>query len=419
MILILYFLRHDINNVVVSNCFILDKSIIGTNSHLFVGNGFNWSSNISPNLWHLSSSIKALNSYCLNSLFELEGLSPPINPPDKFTRSMQSIMSGTMVSPPWSMIMPQDEHRSFVERLINFTAQNLASINLSYYNDTWVRGNVVLKSLLPAKVDGKRFLEIIDDSGMNRRVIEGFRPDGQGLASPVVYDRFGTRTGRLTVKSGPGILTMKKEYRDVIVPSSPGGHIVSVDFSALEVRVLLHEAGGSCDSSDLYEHISNELFSGKVDRKSVKAAVIAESYGSGKSVLSTFLKIGGRELDDFVEKIRSYLGIKELRDRVSSQYWKEGHIRNKYGRRVTIDAPQGHIFVNSYAQSTGADVSLMGFSEVVQSLMKSPGVRPLFVVHDELILDVSPERMEDVGRITSVKVPGFEQIFPLKMRILR
>jgi hypothetical protein len=367
----------------------------------------------------LSKQPPPYSPYCLNSLFELEGITPPINPPDRFVKSMQSIMSGSAISPPWAMIMPQDEHRAFVERLINFTTQTLASINLSYYNDVWRRGDVILRSLVPAKVDGKRFLEVVEDSGMNRRVVEGFRPDGEGLASPIVYDRFGTRTGRLTVKSGPGILTMKKEYRDVIVPSFEGGHIVSVDFSALEVRVLLHETGGACEASDLYEHISNELFSGKVDRKSVKAAVIAESYGSGKAALSSFLKIGGRELDEFVEKIRSYLGIRALREKVSGQYWKEGHIRNKYGRRVVIDAPQGHIFVNSYAQSTGADVSLMGFGKVVQSLTKSPGVRPLFVVHDELILDVAPERLEDVNRITSVKVPGFDQVFPLKMKILR
>lgn len=404
----------------MSHAFLLDKLILGTDNHLCLQlDGCFWTSKLLEGMWTLSKHPLPYSSRCLNDLFELEGLIPPLDPPNRFVKSMQTFAARATISPPWSMIMPQDEHRSFVERLINFTSQTLASINLSYYNDVWDKGNVVLRSLLPAKVDGKRFLEVVEDSGMNRRVIEGFRPDGAGFASPVVYDRFGTRTGRLTVKSGPGILTMKKEYKDVIVPSVPGGHIVSVDFSALEVRVLLHEAGGTCDSSDLYEHISNELFFGKVDRKSVKAAVIAESYGSSKSVLSTFLKIGGRELDEFVEKIRSYLGIKELREKVSGQYWKDGHIRNKYGRRVAIDAPQGHIFVNSYAQSTGADVSLMGFSEVVQSLMKSPGVRPLFVVHDELILDVSPERMEEVSRITSVKVPGFDQIFPLKMRILR
>lgn len=395
----------------------IDSSVIGTERHLLVDDGFSWSKNVPPKFWHLSPGIKPMDNRCLNSLLRLEGLDINLSPPDKFTKPMNLILPGG--ARPWSLLMPQDAHRELVERIKNEAICNLEKIDLTYFRDVWSAGNEVLRSLLPAKVDPIRVEQILEDSGMNRRVVEGLIPEQTGYAQPIIYDRFGTRTGRLTVRSGPGILTMKKAYRDAFVSSYADGHIVSLDFSALEVRVLLYEAGGHCDEADLYAYLAKKIFGGEFDRKAVKAAVIAESYGSGKTSLSQFLGISGEKLESLIEGIRNFLGTKSLKENLSQQYWKNGFIRNRHGKKVAIDEPRTHIFVNSYAQSTGVDVSLLGFNNIIKSLTSSTGVRPLFVLHDELILDVSPLRMNDVMMSKYVDIPGYSQKFPIRASILK
>lgn len=80
---------------------------------------------------------------------------------------------------------------------------------------------------------------------------------------------------------------------------------------------------------------------------------------------------------------------------------------------MTVTRPQDNIFINYYAQSTGVDVALMGFNEIVNRLGPD-GIRPLFVLHDALILDVREDRIRDVESTEEVKVQGFEQAFLVK-----
>jgi hypothetical protein len=349
---------------------------------------------------------------CLDTLARLEGVPLPVEPPKKYTTAMSHLMSGS-VPPPWALVMTPRDHRAHVENIVNAANGVLATISKNYYVNTWVPQSVVLGSLQPPRISEERYGAILAEGGTNFRLVEGFKPDRTGHAPPIAYDRFGTRTGRLTVASGPNILTLKKEYRDMIVPSHPGGKIVYLDFAALEARVLLYEAGGRCDNPDLYSHINDDLFGGSAPRKSVKAAVISELYGSSKAALGAVLGIAGRELDDFVGRVKGYFKIAELRKRLKDEFVKTGAITNRYGRRVPIDEPLDHILVNSYAQSTGVDVSLLGFSDIVSRLADREGVRPLYVLHDALILDVPPEHLDAVMEIKHVTVPGYVQKFPI------
>lgn len=249
----------------------------------------------------------------------------------------------------------------------------------------------------------------------NVKAVSTFVPDHAGFAAPVVYDRFGALTGRLTVTHGPSILTLKREYRDLLV-SDTGGCIVSVDFAALEARVLLYEAGRRCDEPDLYGMIARDL---GYDRKAVKGAVISELYGSSKYALGKALGIEGRELNSFVRRVKAYFNTKELLSRIKAQFFETGRIINRYGRPVLIDDPMDHIFINYYAQSSGVDVTLLGFSLLVERLAREcPGVRPLYLLHDALILDVPLKYLDEVMATRAVTVPGYVQAFPLKVERL-
>lgn len=393
------------------------SKLLGTEKNLLVDDGYRWVETVPPAAWHLSGGIKPDSDLCLDTIFRLSGTTLDTSPPVKYVKAMSSLVSGTLDVVPWSHVMSTREHRAFVKKIINGAMDAIQKYSKDYYLNTWVPESLVLRSLHPAKISRKRYEECVREAGTNSRALEGFAPGWDGYATPVNYDRFGTRTGRLTVSSGPGILTLKKEYRNVVVPSTEGGKIVYVDFAALEARIVLYEAGGRCDAPDLYDNISNEVFGGKVPRKSVKIAVISELYGSGKAALGESLGISGTELDEFVGKVRRYFRTDELKTRVKEQFVKEGYITNRHGRRINIDEPIDRIFVNSYVQSTGVDVALLGFSEIVRSLSKHSRIRPLFVLHDALVLDVPGDCVEEVKKITHVKVPGYVQKFPLKCEV--
>lgn len=395
----------------------IDAAVLGTDKHLVSGAaGFVWRVTVPEDTWHLSGYIKPDSDWCLDTALRLGGATVDLTPPIRFANAMATVSSGSNITAmPWQRIMPARAHRAFVKGIIDQVAVAMAKAPIDYYRGTWVPGNAIIRSLQPARIDVTRFEALVEAGVGNVKVVSTFVPDHAGFAAPVAYDRFGTLTGRLTVTHGPNILTLKREYRDLLV-SDTGGCIVSVDFAALEARVLLYEAGRRCDEPDLYGMIANDL---GYDRKAVKGAVISELYGSSKYALGKALGIEGRELNSFVRRVKAYFNTKELLSRIKAQFFETGRIVNRYGRPVMIDDPMDHIFINYYGQSTGVDVSLLGFSQVVERLARTAsGVRPLFLLHDALILDVPSSHLDEVMSINHVFVPGYTQRFPLKVERL-
>lgn len=190
---------------------------------------------------------------------------------------------------------------------------------------------------------------------------------------------------------------------------------MSLDFSALEARIVLAEAGVMPRGDDIYTQVSSDLFGGSIPRDVIKVAVLAELYGASKSMLSNRLGMSGKKLDTFVDSMRSYFRTDELKRRLKADFESTGFVHNRYGRPLTIDdASSDHLFVNTYAQSTGVDVSLLGFRSVLDRL-GTDGIRPLFVLHDALILDVREDRIADVSAVSSATVPTYDADFPLKL----
>lgn len=326
-------------------------------------------------------------------------------------RNMMSTIAPDFHDPPWSMIIPSSTYRCYIENIVNYVKENI-SVDPSYYESSWIHGNKLLNSLRPSKVDGHRINEILNSSVVNAHVLETFKPRGGGYAQPVVYDRFGTVTGRLTVDSGPNILLLKREYRSVLKPTHPGGAILSIDFSSLEARILLYESGNDCEEQDMYAMLARKF--GDLPRDLVKAAVLSVLYGSSKSMVALNLGVSETKVIDVINQIEKYIDTKGLLKKLKQEHKSSGHIKNRHGRKIEVDRPQDNIFISYYAQSTGVDVSLMGFNKLVEGF-GSDGIRPIFVLHDALILDVHPDRLEDVYKTKAVTVPGYTQTFPLKI----
>lgn len=387
----------------------ISSSLLGSKKNLLLSlDGVTWTDKIQNDTWRFSGEIKQSYDRCFDTALRLQNISDIPCIPDKYKKSMSILTGGT---PPWSMVLPRHEYKSFFDDVISFVKRN-RDISTSYYTDAFTHGNKVLNSIKPAKTDTGKINEICGSSAINSQVVESFRSRGGGYAQSVSYDRFGTVTGRLIVESGPNILLLKKDYRQILKPSHPDGRIISLDFSSLEARILLYESGKNCEEFDLYEMLARQF--GGLPRAMVKAVVLSVLYGSSKAMVALHLGTTEEKISVLTQQIEDYINTKSLLKKLKQQHKQEGFITNRFGRKINLDRIQDNIFINYYAQSTGVDVSLIGFGKVLEQLGTN-GVRPIFVLHDALILDVHPDRLQDVADISKVNVPGYDQAFPIKI----
>lgn len=394
----------------------IDSCLLGTDNHLVVGDGtFEWSNTIPPEMWWLNGHIKDESDWCFDTVLKLGGNKLDVSPPKRFVNVMSQLSGSLANTPvPWQKVMPVAEHRAFVKGLVDAAMVAMASAPTNYYRTVWGPGNRVFRSLRPMAIDGERWRDLVLAGEGNVPAIKSFQPDANGFAQPICYNRFGTLTGRLIVDSGPQILTIKKEHRNLI-KSRHGdrGRIFALDFAALEVRVLLYEFGRRCEEVDLYGMMAREL---NRERKVVKGAVIAMLYGMTDYVLGKHLGMEGKELKAFLKQVKLYFRTNDLLKRIKAQFVSTGYLENRYGRRVLVDEPLDNILINYYAQSTGVDVTLLGFAQVIEQLEHAaPQTCAIGTLHDALFLDVHLDEEPEVRKITDVKVTGYVQKFPLRL----
>lgn len=396
--------------------FCLDRSVLGTKEHLVVSDGTFWWSEVPPaETWHLTGTPKDDSDWCLDTVLRLSRVVLDLSPPTQFVREM-SLLSGSLpanLSIPWQKVMPAREHLGFVKRLVNDVVEAIESSPIDYYRTVWVSGNAVFKALRTCSVDRTEWERLVLSGAGNIPALRSFEPDDEGFADPVRYDRFKTLTGRLTVAHGPQILTLKREHRSIIRSSyGDDGGVYGLDFAALEARILLYEFGRKCDDVDFYNKIANEL---GYDRKAIKGAVLAKMYGMNDHGLGKRLGIAGKELHSFLRKFDSHFSTDELLRRIKAQFVTTGKVINRYGRPVVVDEPLDHLFISYYGQSTGVDVTMLGFKQVIDRLADVPRVRPIFLLHDALLLDIHKDDLPFVRTLDHLTVKGYVQKFFLRL----
>jgi len=390
--------------------FCIHSNYLGTNKHFCkYPDGFSWRDSLPSDAWVLTSSGTSVK--CLNTLLTMSGISLP-KIPDVYMSVMSQLVTGSNIQIPWQHVLPQSIYENYFKNTVKVIQDVFSELSFDYYEAAWMAGTELLHALKPAKIDREAWDGFIETANVNTPTLASFMPDPRGYADVPKYNRFGTRTGRLTVASGPNILTLKREYRSIIRSSFKAGTVCSLDFRALEPRIVLAESGQCSDANDIYGELAEKLFGDRVNRDAVKVAVISELYGASKESLRARLGITQKKIDVFVSGINDYFNLAALRMRLETEF-HAGKIKNHYGRLLSVDSDAKNLLINTYVQSTGVDVALLGFKSVLDQLGVD-GIRPLFVLHDALILDVRSDRLKDVESILSVKVHGYEAAFPLK-----
>ena len=313
---------------------------------------------------------------------------------------------------PWWKIMPRSAYRDDLHELARDVVGLCSQPDMDYYVDTFKPTRAIVGSLGRCHLDVElysRYLSESKDEG-GSSALGTFQHDDEGTCKVTTYDVVGSRTGRMTVADGPNILTLKKEYRKMFTSRWRGGAVMMIDFSSLEARVLAVEAGIDVPD-DIYTYISDALLGG-ISRDIAKISVISTLYGGGTSRLTQH--VPQDVANDMISKVKELFAIERLTKRLREQYTQCGFIRNFYGRRIQTP-PGDHMLVNSYAQSTGVDISMLGFKNVFDELRAMKSI-PLFILADAVIIDFHPDDLPSIPRLEGVcsAIRGYDKKFYVK-----
>jgi hypothetical protein len=399
----------------------LDSSIVGSNKHLLINDDqVAFDESIPRDAWHLTGEIKLRSKRCLDTVLALNERQLNVLPLERFVESTKCVF-GEDVRPQWQHIMNQRDYRSFLDGLVKRTVIAAKDLDDGYYTNVWSRSRSILARLDRIKVDARNWydaLAVVQKDSLNRQPLDSFVFNKHGYAKPIAYDALRTRTGRLVVESGPAILTIERRFRNIIGSEyGPAGKIYILDFNALEPRIILNEFGNIIHSDgDLYADISNALFGGKYDRRTMKDALIPTLYNQTPRVLSERLNVSLEEASGFIRRVRDTFRVDDLVSRLHSEAVSSGKITNRYGRKIRVPDATDNSLINTYAQSTGVDVALLGFASLIEDLKKeSKTVRPIAVLHDGLFIDAHNDDVALMLLQKSVIVDSYDAAFPLKL----
>tara|TARA_Y100000592_G_scaffold631_1_gene1009 strand:+ start:21904 stop:23103 length:1200 start_codon:yes stop_codon:yes gene_type:complete len=342
------------------------------------------------------------------------------SPEEKYQKAMKMV-SKESKHIPWSLVMPKKAFVKHLQNVLDDLQVILTSDFMEYLSDHFNPNRSLLDNLSNAHVCPAKFLSAVSGTVSNRSVLQTFHPNRSGECKKVNYSLTGTKTGRLTVKSGPQILTIKKDLRSMLTSRFKGGFLKQIDFTSLEPRIALSLIGKN-PPQDIYSLVNKEIFSSSVSRQTAKLATICLLYGGGKSRMKEITNRKGYELDNIVRQLDQYFGASIVSEKLSQQLEDTGNITNYYGRPIYVksDAPS-HVLYNNFIQSTAVDVALEGFRRIIER-MKSANMKsvPIFVLHDALLIDVNPEEKEEVKKLCEPleTITGFESKFYLDIEEL-
>lgn len=394
--------------------FCIDRGVLGSSEHFtFINGKSGWSENVPEDVWVLAAEPR--KERCLGTLLRLGGIELNTSVPQKYVRTMELAMKEkySYASVPWRHVVPPRDYKSFILSLIQNVRQAAGAVDPTYYLETFSRVTPLFEGLEHAAINVPKLEEYLaNPKTSNPHTLKSFKPVAGSFARRVEYNRFGARTGRLTMQNGPDILTVKKDYRDVITSCFQKGLVKYIDFSSLEARVLMTLAGQKVDVKDIYTKVGRQLDIAK-SRKIVKLIVIATIYGSGTGELQQLAGMSERQMAKVQGQIREMFGVETLRKKLSEEWLTQnGKIRNAYGRVLVV--PDESTLINSFVQSTAVDVALLGFWELVKS-MKERGMksRPIFILHDAILIDTHPDDELTLDEMISdgVKVTAMQNTF--------
>ena len=250
------------------------------------------------------------------------------------------------------------------------------------------------------------------DEAMLRKLIDSQKHDGvkSNLKSflcddlAVKYCMSSSSTGRLSVSSGPKILTAPGIVKSTFKSRHPAGKVLQIDLSCAEPNFALFVEGED-PMSDLYSFVSRNVLMGEVDRKVAKLITLSALYGQSTRNLKKQLPANIHPAG-VIKKVKKFLFHDKLFGLLKSNMLSS-KLRNYLGRPLRVE--QERLLISHYLQSSVAEVAIEMFKDFCS---ENAACTPWFVIHDALIIDCEAEHAERLLRDNNFKLPFRKAEFP-------
>ena len=257
-----------------------------------------------------------------------------------------------------------------------------------------------LRSLSRAYVDNKKLKEVLErtENKISEEKIKAFfKTKKDGSLDKTRYSMVGSSTGRLTVKDGPQILTLKSDARCAFKSRYQSGRVLQIDLVAAEPNIELKFCNKE-NSKSVYGYLAEHVLSGRVSRKEAKLITLSALYGQSSKNLQNQLP-SDINPKTVIKKTRDFFEIDRLEKMLYLKH-RDKNLRNILGRPIKLPHGQERLLISYYLQSSAAEMSIMMFSNLMRELGNDAAA--LFVIHDALILDCNEkltEKFKDGDRV--------------------
>jgi len=184
-----------------------------------------------------------------------------------------------------------------------------------------------------------------------------------GQNKPILYDVWGSRTGRLATKTGSfPIMNLKKELADVVIPKN--NIFVQFDLNGAEIRTLLSLSTGTHPPEDIHEWNMKNVYRGLTTRDKAKKRFFSWLYNPNSQ--------------DYLTE-RHY-----NRTKVLKKFYSNGEVYTPFGRKIQADDFHA---LNYLLQSTSSD-NCMQQACKINKFLKNTRSFVHSVIHDSLTIDL-------------------------------
>lgn len=237
------------------------------------------------------------------------------------------------------------------------------------------------------------------------------------------FNQIGTTTGRLS-SSDPNLQNIPVKTDEGIkirqgFIAEKGSILMGIDYSQIELRVLAQLSGDENlraayqNNMDLHSLTARKIFElSENDGVTREQRIIAKTinfsiiYGKTAFGLAKELGITQREASEYIERyFNQYPRVKEFEKEIVEFTEKNGYTETLFGRRRIIEGINSknkniksqaeRMAVNSVIQGTAAEVLKQVMIEIYRYIKDKAGVSLLLQVHDELIFEISQDRLEE------------------------
>jgi DNA polymerase-1 len=261
------------------------------------------------------------------------------------------------------------------------------------------------------------------------------------------FNQTGSVTGRFS-SSNPNLQNIPirtelgRQIRRAFV-AEEGWRLLAVDYSQVELRVLAHISGDPAmleafaRDQDIHASTAAAIYGVPLEevtsdqRRVAKMTNFAISYGVTGFGLSERTELSPEEAGVFIETyFETYPKIKEYIDGTRERAQEQGYVETLLGRRRyfpelgttarvhrNVREQAYRMAINAPIQGTAADILKVAMNRLWQALqISSLQSRMILQVHDELVLEVPEDEMDQVARLVVETMEGaYDLDAPLKV----